>query len=1282
MLLHLAAIVSKLSNRYRLPVGLLVLLFFLAASGHSLPVAASYMVSPLPIDAFDQAPAQALSVSCCSGSDSSAVDNGGVLGGERDIHTTMLSGLFGTQNVFAGPPLNSLYHAQQPLMTGWTRVTWDGDDDDPINLDPTGLGGIDFTDGGNNSGLFVYIGSANSAADLVFTAYTDGANSSNFTLSLSGSTNNQGFFIPFTDFSGGADFTDIGAFELLIDGTNTPGFQIFIELLTLSNYDFGDLPAAYNITTLADDGARHLIGDLYLGTAVDGEADGQESATANGDDTNGVDDEDGISIAGVWTVGTDGGAVNVIASGAGCLSGWIDWDNNNNFTGAGDHIIAMAEVAAGPNLISFDIPAGTDLSNTFFSRFRLVPDAGNSPDCSDDTPVGLTGEVINGEVEDHLLAPGATLSINDVTVDEGAGSAIFTVSLSTIAGADVLVNFATDDGTAVAPGDYTATSGTLTIPANTISNTISVTIIDDQLAEGPESFTVNLSNAVNATIADGQGLGTILDNDNAPVAENDFYSTDEDTVLTVTAPGVLDNDSDADLDPLTAVLNSNPANGAVTLNADGSFVYTPTLNFHGIDNFTYHANDGFNNSNIATVEIEVLPVNDPLTAVDDNVTTDEDVPVDIDVLANDIDPDGDAQVVAVTTPLNGTATINPDSTVHYSPDADYYGSDVFQYTISDGVYTDTATVNVTITPVNDPPVINDEDLSVTPAAIQETETITLTGSFTDVEIGDAHTVTIAWGDGHSDVLTLTVGVTTFSANHTYLDDPVGPSEEYTIEVTVDDGTDSASANASVTVLNVPPVLSSVSATPTTLNEGESITLNGVFSDVSPLDSFIVTVNWGDGIEESFNYAAGSTSFMETHTYQDNYDPATISVTLADDDGGEDTGATAVTVNNLPPIADAGPNVIVLDGTPANFNGSASDPGAWDTLSYEWDFGDGSGVLTGTLTPAHIYPGIGVYTATLTVTDDDGDSDSDTAVVTVIAPSDILGLKTVSGSFVEEGIIRYTIVLSNTGDVDQMDNPGHEFVDELPEQLSLISVQVISGGGVINSNFSTVTWDGAIPAGSSVTLEIEAAILPGFQGQVVSNQGQIFYDGDGDGNNEGITYTDDPTQPGMFDPTTFTIQGESVIFLPIIVNNMVTAPDLVITAVSASSSQIEVTIENQGSAATASGFWVDFYINPSAPPTGPNQLWYDLADEGLAWGVTALLAPGQSLTLVYSTAPGAPNQYFMPEESLYNGVLPVGTQFYVQVDSAREGSAYGGILETHEIQGEPYNNIASGTAVAP
>src|SRR5207245_387580 len=109
----------------------------------------------------------------------------------------------------------------------------------------------------------------------------------------------------------------------------------------------------------------------------------------------------------------------------------------------------------------------------------------------------------------------------------------------------------------------------------------------------------------------------------APVAANDdSYTTPEDTQLTVSAPGVLANDSDVDGDALSAVLMSGPSHGTLTLNGDGSVVYVPALNFNGIDSFTYKASDGQAQSGVATVTITVTPLNDaPVAANDDSYTT-------------------------------------------------------------------------------------------------------------------------------------------------------------------------------------------------------------------------------------------------------------------------------------------------------------------------------------------------------------------------------------------------------------------------------------------------------------------------------------------------------------------------------------------------------------------------------------------------------------------------------------------------------------------------------------
>ena len=132
----------------------------------------------------------------------------------------------------------------------------------------------------------------------------------------------------------------------------------------------------------------------------------------------------------------------------------------------------------------------------------------------------------------------------------------------------------------------------------------------------------------------------------SPVAADDGYTFDEDSILLVAAPGVLGNDGDPDDDELQAVLVSGPEHGDLSFAADGSFSYVPDPNFHGSDGFVYWAFDGNAYSNLAWVSLTVTPLSDgPPVAFDDEYTTYEDVTLyqpGPGVLANDVDPDGDA----------------------------------------------------------------------------------------------------------------------------------------------------------------------------------------------------------------------------------------------------------------------------------------------------------------------------------------------------------------------------------------------------------------------------------------------------------------------------------------------------------------------------------------------------------------------------------------------------------------------------------------------------------------
>jgi len=210
-----------------------------------------------------------------------------------------------------------------------------------------------------------------------------------------------------------------------------------------------------------------------------------------------------------------------------------------------------------------------------------------------------------------------------------------------------------------------------------------------------------------APLTDQRGVGRIrgaaidmgaVETTVAPV--NDAYATPQRTTLNVPAAGVLTNDNGN----TSVVIATQPTNGTVALAANGSFVYTPTGDFSGVDTFTYTASDGPAVSGVATVTITVTPVNRPPVGVDDAAVTTSGNPVTIPVLSNDSDPDGDViSVLSVTQGSKGTAVIQGGQVV-YTAGANQVGADTFTYVLTDGKASVTVTVRVTInTSTSTPP---------------------------------------------------------------------------------------------------------------------------------------------------------------------------------------------------------------------------------------------------------------------------------------------------------------------------------------------------------------------------------------------------------------------------------------------------------------------------------------------------------------------------------------------------------------------------------------------------
>ncbi len=177
----------------------------------------------------------------------------------------------------------------------------------------------------------------------------------------------------------------------------------------------------------------------------------------------------------------------------------------------------------------------------------------------------------------------------------------------------------------------------------------------------------------------------------APVANNQSLTTDEDTPLGITLSG-----SDIELDPLTFQIVNGPSHGTLSGTAP-NLVYTPSSNYNGSDSFTFVAHDGVANSLPATISLVVNPVNDAPVAVDDAASTPQDTPVLISLLENDSDVDGPAlSIQSLSTPAHGTLVNHGDGTVTYTPAAGYIGPDTFNYVVTDGEFSDSATVTVDV----------------------------------------------------------------------------------------------------------------------------------------------------------------------------------------------------------------------------------------------------------------------------------------------------------------------------------------------------------------------------------------------------------------------------------------------------------------------------------------------------------------------------------------------------------------------------------------------------------
>ena len=506
---------------------------------------------------------------------------------------------------------------------------------------------------------------------------------------------------------------------------------------------------------------------------VDGDCDtATVDVTVSGinDGPDAVDDADSVDEDGSVTVdvlgndtdiddGLDPASVNVTSGpGNGSTSvnpdGSIDYTPDPGFSGTDSFTYQVCDLAGDCDTATVDI---------------TVNDVNDPPVALDDSAAGVWGEDIDVDVLANDSDSDGTLDDTSVTVTSGPSNGSATVnpdgSITYVAddgfvGVDTFDYEVCDDGTPVecdtATVDVTvsanqgpdAVDDTATVDEDSGPVTIDVLSNDsdpeggalDVTSAGPAAngtVTVNPDGTIDYTpdpdfsgtdtftytVCDIAGncstatvVVTVNEVNDPPTARNDSDRVREGRTVTV---DVLGNDSDGDnaLDPATVTVTSGPTHGSVSVNPDGSIDFTADAGYDGPDSFEYEVCDDGSpvECDTASVDLDIW-LRDPNRrpdAVDDSATTPEDTPVTINVRGNDTDPDGDALTIdSFSQPKHGTVT-RAGGRLVFTPDANWDGTTTFTYVVCDpDGRCDDATVTVTVDPVDDAPIANDDAIEV------------------------------------------------------------------------------------------------------------------------------------------------------------------------------------------------------------------------------------------------------------------------------------------------------------------------------------------------------------------------------------------------------------------------------------------------------------------------------------------------------------------------------------------------------------------------------------------
>ena len=651
-----------------------------------------------------------------------------------------------------------------------------------------------------------------------------------------------------------------------------------------------------------------------------------------------------------------------------------------------------------------------------------------------------------------------TFSASDLTANDSAGPANESGQTLTVTAVSATAN----------------THGTVSLTSG------SVTYVPEANYNGAASFTYSVCDNGTPSACSGGTVNVPINPVNdPPTAADDAKSADEDTTLTFAASDLTANDSAGAANEggqsltVTAIGATANTHGTVSLSS-GNVTYVPEANYNGAASFTYRVCDDGSPSQCttATVNVTVNPVNDPPTAADDAKSTNEDTTLTFassDLTANDSTGPANESgqtltVTAVTATANthGSVTLSSGN-VTYVPDSNYNGPASFTYRVCDNGTPDsqctTATVNVTVNPVNDPPSAAIIVITTSP----EGTGVTATASVSDPDANESFTY--SWSVTKN-------GSPYASGSGSSISFTPDDNGAFAVSLTVTDSSGATGSDSkTVTVTNVAPTITAANLSSSSVNENGIVTVSGSFTDPGSADTHTVTISWGDGsANSSVNLAAGAGSFSLAHQYLDDPPSGTVSdvypvsVIVTDDDGGSAGAGASLTVNNVAPVITSvtGPAGAIQVGGTATITVHYTDVGSLDTHTSVIDWDDGSSspatCASGTCTASHTYAATGVYTVGVSLTDDDTGNATATYESVVVVDANNLAAIT-GGGWIESPAGAYVADPTAAGKSNFTVNAKYQKGQSVPQGNSQFQLH----GATFN--FSSTSYDWLVVAGA-------------------------------------------------------------------------------------------------------------------------------------------------------------------------------------------------------------------------